>query len=375
MKSYLPLLGVGLWLLGSCSTSDPSPEGNPNPEGVPVDYTVITQRDNELLLFNYRADADEIAFLSEGPAFTKTEDPLVWNQDANGFSAVLPEGDCSGRAIWINASSGDLQEQAALSGLSPCEIEILALAHAPGKLYIAYSVSPAGEESAYFGLRKLDMYNGEYRDIVLDARPVDLDRVGDRIYVLVSDQGEASLNIIEIFEASTLEFIHDTEVGFEAELLMRLGSDRLLLGLPDAHKELNSSTLQVMDNVRYQEGTEPGFSAKQPLASPEGGELYYRYLMRENQEIGAIYHLARRTVVLYDFKNFLRPDQLEFEYNIGSATALGYDANNEILIIGYREASGQKGGILRVETEPSLRFIDQLSLPSPPVAILTQNEQ
>ena len=372
MKSYLSLVGVGLWLLGSCSTADPSPEENPNTEGISVDYTVITRTGNNLRLSNYMANAEELEFLAEGPVFSISDTPLIWNQDAAGFSAVLPGENCAWGIIWLDPSGGSLLEQEALSGLNACEIEIQALAHSAGKVFIAYSGAVEGEGSFYFGLRALDMTDGAYLDIALDALPVDLDSVGDRIYVLTRDEGASSLNTIEIFTTDNLEFIHGTEVGYEAELLMRIGSDRLLLGFPDAHKELSSNSLQVLDNVRYQEGTEPGFSSKQPIASSGGDELIYRYQMREDQEIGAIYHLPERTAVLYDFENYLSPDQRDFEFDVGTTTATGFDADNAILIIGYQKASSQGGGILRIQTEPSLRFIDQADLANPPFAILTQ---
>lgn len=75
--------------------------------------------------------------------------------------------------------------------------------------------------------------------------------------------------------------------------------------------------------------------------------------------------------MLYYFENFLNEAQLKVEFNIKSATAISFDNNNKLILIGYQKNSGQGDGIIRITPALNLRFIDNFDVADIPLLIVS----
>ena len=158
---------------------------------------------------------------------------------------------------------------------------------------------------------------------------------------------------------------------------MRLNSSRLLVSYPDKHLVLDVESLRILQTVRYPEGLAPGFCGKAPLVSEDGSRLFYLYSASADgdqiRQIPALYDLSRNTAVFYYFENFLSPVELDFEYDVSEAKAIGYDVHNDFLLVGYvRRQDPLRGGVFRLDIGQEFRLVDQADLPAPPLAVFTR---
>ena len=113
------------------------------------------------------------------------------------------------------------------------------------------------------------------------------------------------------------------------------------------------------------------------MVSENGRRLFYLYTAPldggQVQQIPALYDLDRNTAVFYYFENFLSPVELDFEYDVSQATAIGFDAGNEYLLVGYaRRQDPLRGGVFRLDIGEEFRLVDQTDLPAPPLALFTR---
>ena len=375
MKSYLPYLWAGLWLMGSCSTPEPEPGTDVPQPGISVEYTLIPNPGISNDLMQISADATTLDLLPKDQVMPASDSPFQWHQNEKAFSIILRGSDCLAKAILYEPGSGTLFQRVALEGLDPCTIEISSLAHDGRIVYMLYTSLATDTEPEHFWLRKLPMNGGTPQDLMLSERPVDLDVVAGRLQILTSGEGDTPISTIRTIDLQELEEVEFVQIGYDAKMILRLGQDKVLVGFEDAHMLLSGISLELIEQVRYQSGSEPDLIANHPWASADGSSLYYTYPSINPDlpgDIGGVYEINRRTLVLYAFENFLDPEQREIQYDIGQATAIGSDPDNGLLLIGYENSKDpSKGGMLRLQLQPEFRFVDQLALPAPPIAILS----
>ena len=376
MKSYLPFLWAGLWLMGSCSTPEPDPGTDVPQPGISVEYTLIPNPgiSNDLMQIN--ADATTLDLLPKDQTMPSSESPLQWHQNEKAFSMIVRETGCLAKAILYESGSGTLFQRVAAEGLDPCTIEIISLAHDGLTIYMLYASLASETEPERFWLRKLPMNGGTPVDLMLSEWPVDLDVIAGKLQVLTNAAGESPLSTIRTIDLQKLEEVGSVQIGYDAKMILRLGQDKVLVGFEDAHMLLSGVNMELIEQVRYQTGSEPELISNNPWASADGSMLYYTYPSINPDlpgDIGGVYEINRRTLVLYAFENFLNPEQREIQYDVGQATAIGSDPDNGFLLIGYENNSNPaKGGLLRLQLEPEFRLVDQLDLPAPPIAILSE---
>lgn len=376
MKTCLPMLLAGLWLVTSCSKPD-SPSAQDGPvAGVPADYTVLTASQGLLQAEYFHTDGFALEPVEPAARFTAQSFPALFYRDATSISYLPDGGDCPASAAWFESRDGLYLQRGVLDGFDPCQTEVLTLFHAGTDLYLGLQNTEGGDKPPAYWLRHIPLEGGPATDHPLSARPVDLTRIGDKIFVLTLDAFDTLQNTLEVFAPDQPEPVYSLEMGFDAHTLVRLDPSRLLVSYPDKHLILEAGTLRTLQTVRYAEGLSPGFCGKAPLVSGDGSRLFYLYSAPQEggqfQQIPARYDLDRNTAVFYYFENFLSPVEMDLEYQVSEARAIGFDARNEYLLVGY--AGGQDrlgGGVFRLDIGPDFRLVDQTDLPAPPVAVFS----
>ena len=377
MKTCLAFLLAGLWLVASCSKPD-TPSGQEGPvAGVSADYTVLTGAEGMLQAEYFHTDGLTLeAFEPEAP-FASQAFPALFYLDASSFTYLIDEAGCPASAAWYETRDGHYLEREVLDGLDPCQTEVLTMFHSGTDLYLGLQNTEGGDKPPAYWVRHIPLEGGAATDYLLRAKPQALTRIGSRVFVITLDAFDTLQNTLEVLTADLLEPVHSLEIGFDAHTLVRLDASRLLVSYPDKHLVLDVASLQVIQTVRYPEGLAPGFCGKAPLVSENGSRLFYLYSAPldggQVQQIPALYDLDRNTAVLYYFENFLSPVELDFEYDVSEATAIGFDAGNEYLLVGYaRSQDPLRGGFFRLDIGPDFRLVDQTDLPAPPLAVFTR---
>lgn len=376
MKTYLPVLLAGLWLSGSCSKPD-VPSGPGGVARVPADYTILTASEGLLQAEYFHTDGIDLQPVSYPDRFVTDALPTLYYRDTGSVSFVRNDPACPTRAAWYDSEAGDYLERDVLAGLDPCQTEVLTLFHAGTVLYLGLQNTEKGDKPPAFLLRRVAMEGGTAADLPLPARPVDLARVGNRIFVLTLDAADTQLNTLQTITADSFELLHGLEIGFNGRTLLPLDQTRLLVSFPDKHVILDAQTLDVRQTVRYQQGLEPAFCGQAPLVSPDGNRLFYLYRAAlpegGEQQIPAQYELDRNTAVFYYFENFLSPVQREIEYDVSEASAIGFDARNQLLLVGYtRKLQPSGGGVFRLDIGPDFGLADHVALPARPLVVFTR---
>ena len=363
-------------MANSCSKPDtPAPQEGPV-AGVPAEYTVLTASEGLLQANYFHTDGLALEPVEPASPFTAQALPALFYRDASSITFLPDEAGCAASVAWFDSRDGRYLQREALDGLDPCQTEVLALFHAGTDLYLALQNTEAGDKPPAYRVRRIPLDGGPATDQMLPARPVDLTRVGNLLFVLTLDAFDTLQNTLEVFAADLSEPVHSLELGFDAGTLLRLDPSRLLVSYPEKHLIMEAETLRTLQTVRYAEGLSPGFYGKAPLVSEDGGRLFYLYgAPREGggfQQIPALYDLDRNTAVFYYFENFLNPVELDLEYGVSEARAIGFDARNEYLLVGYaRGQDGLNGGIFRLDIGQDFRLVDQTDLPAPPVAVFS----
>ena len=246
------------------------------------------------------------------------------------------------------------------------------MAHKGSVVLLGIKNTEAGEKDPRYLLRRVELGSGAVLDLDLPALPIDVDTDGSRVFVLTHDELMAQTASLTVARLADLSDTLSLELDQDARSLDMIGNRSLLISYPELHLLLDTQTLQAQETVRYQDGFQPGFLERSPFSSTDGSKLFYTYAEVEG-DIAAVYKVGSRTAVLYYFQNYLSPDQISFQYDIGAATAVGYDEANGLLLVGYAKASaGGLGGLLRLRLEPDLVFVDQLDLPGVPRIIFSE---
>ena len=376
MRSCLPILLAGLWLLVSCSSdnSDGPPKDELPDPGVATNYNVFIEENGSYSFQDFAADALDIEPVGS-VGVNSSANPLFSDIEQSVFGLLLPRVDCGVDILRITPES--TSQKSILEKLEACSIEVLGFAQSTQASFIVYSdTDPVSSEITY-SVRSMSADGMSIIDAQLPGRAVDLDFASGKLFVLAYlSEAESNSAILEYNQDLSGDPVaHPVSTG--GKLLTSLGSDRILLGFDDAHQVYQASSMTLADNILYQPGTEPGFTHESPASDPQGSLLYYLFDDPQTpvkERIAAIYESDRRTLVLYLVENFLSPDQREFQFDVGTVSAVGYDWANDLLIIGYQRASTPSmGGLLRLGLQPEFKFLDQTDLPGVPLIIYTSD--
>ncbi|MEQ8420640.1 MAG: hypothetical protein RIB64_11580, partial [Arenibacter algicola] len=86
--------------------------------------------------------------------------------------------------------------------------------------------------------------------------------------------------------------------------------------------------------------------------------------------IAAVYDFKENMSVLYIYENFLSLEERNLKYEIEDTTMVSYDANNNLILIGYRKIGGSgKGGLMRIKPIRDPKFLDNDDLDGMPIEL------
>ena len=86
--------------------------------------------------------------------------------------------------------------------------------------------------------------------------------------------------------------------------------------------------------------------------------------------VPAIYNFQTNNTIVYLFENFITESDMSVKYKIATTTSIGYDKQNNYMLIGYqKKGEVDKGGILRMTPAPDFNIIDNIDLDGIPQTI------
>ena len=222
-------------------------------------------------------------------------------------------------------------------------------------------------------VRIIDLNSEEFSfvDVALDKKPVDLALANNRLFILTHDIEVSDENRLSVMDIDSNNLIHEMNLGFRARRIFTDMNDDIIISYDELHTTLNSSNLSVL-YTNYGEGIEPEFTANSSDHFDLDGRLYYPKISESVSvypEIPAVYDFTQNLTILYAFENFLTEAKRDFEFEIETATAINYDKENDMILIGYKKVDKQKGGLLRIKPAPEPAFIDNIDLDGVPYEI------
>ncbi len=370
---YLCLLLVCTFVL-SCEKNEDGNDGtNPIPGG-DSDYTLLVQSPLDFKGVLLNADADVVTFSSAESKFAETIIPTLSFKNGSVFSFYNRTGNCSGTLLRFNFGDETSKSATLFSDLGDCNLTPYAVAHAGDTAYVAYGLTPLNAASEYF-VRVVDL-NGttDFIDIPLSKKPVHMEFTNNRLFVLTLDNQVSDENYLTVIDGQTNSELIELNLGFDAQKLFRHIDNNLIIGYNQLHTLLNSETF-APTYVNYQSGKEPEFVSSNMNNFDALGKMYYERPPGEFSSyplIPAAFDFAGNLTTLYPYENFLTKAERDFEYEIETTSAVGYDDKNSYMLIGYKKIGADKGGLLRVRTGATPAVIDNIDVDGIPVNIIVK---
>lgn len=215
-------------------------------------------------------------------------------------------------------------------------------------------------------------------DVSIDKKPVDFAIASNRLFVLTLDEVITDENSLSVMDLRTNSLIHEMELGYDARRIFSSSNDDIIIGYDELHSVMNSNTLDVFYTQYEDDGTAPKFAFSNSRNFDNNGKLYYPADPGSNSTyplVASSYDFENKLVVLYAFDQLLSEEERNFEYKIKTTSAVNFDAENSLVLIGYEKIEGtKKGGLLRIKlnTSNEVTNIDNIDLDGIPFEIFVQ---
>ncbi len=257
-----------------------------------------------------------------------------------------------------------------------CNVTVTSITVEGERLYISYMLEETSKINTYF-VRVIDFTSMEtsFVDIELDKKPLQMVFTNNRLFVLTIDLEITDEFSLSVIDGKSSMVINEIGLGYDVEQIFADTDQNLIISYQELHTVLNSNTMGVQ-YIGYEEGKEPLFHGSEFNCFDDQGRLFYKRPNEDGEQsnIPAIYDFANNLAILYFYENFLTASQLEFEYKIGDTTMVSYDDINNIMIVGYQKMDDEsKGGLLRIQLEPTPELLDNLDLDAVPRQLFYQN--
>jgi len=366
---------MALLIIG-CNKSDDRSDGSGKEKNEATDYTLLIDDDGILSSTLLNADANLIEISSDKSAFDAVGKPQLTFEDGGTLSMYQKKADCSGSIVIHDFNENTSKSYSVFTDMPSCNRNAKAIANTGIAIYIAYESEISEEESNYF-LRVIDITTPEatFVDVELELQPVELAFASNRLFILTFDGNSSEDYKLFVMNAETLDIIHGMELGLDVKRIFRNPEGNIIIGYPNLHTTLNSSTM-AFEYTNYGEYTEPNFFHSQFRQFDTEGKMYYDMppgSISIYPIVAAIYNFETNNTVLYAYENFLTETQRDFEYGIKSTTMVGYDEKNNLLLIGYSKTGGsKKGGLLRIKLGLEPEFVDNIDLDGTPYALFVK---
>ena len=283
---------------------------------------------------------------------------------------------CSGQVTIHDFSDDTSNIVTVFNDLVECNLSVTSIIVEGNMLYVSYVLEETSKINTYF-VRAIDLSVSEDNivDVAFDKKPLQMVFTSGKLFVLTIDleiTDEYSLSVID--GASKTE-IHEIGLGYDVEQIFGDTDQNVIISYQELHTILNSATMGVQ-YIGYEDGKEPMFSDSKFNRFDDQGRLFYKRTIENAvySKIPAIYDFSINLAILYFYENFLTASQLEFEYKIGDTTMVSYDDENSIMLVGYQKLDDEsKGGLLRIQLEPTPEVLDNLDLDGVPYQLFYQN--
>ncbi len=375
MKTYSIIYAfVALMVIGCSKSNDPIEIEIEQEEDnfSNADYTLLQGRGGILSSQPLSATKEHISFGTTSNSFEETPIPEISVQKGTIFAYYRKLTDCSGSITLHNFKEDVSTTIDVFEDLVECTLEVTSIEVEGDLVYISYLIQETSKIDKYY-VRVIDMGTAELGiiDVELDKKPLQIAYANNRLFILTIDWEITDENSLSVLDCETKTLINEIGLGYDVSQIITTPDENIVISYPELHTLLNSTTM-AKQYINYENGKEPKFHASRFNYMDGSGKLYYKMPTEDNPHpnIPAIYDFTKDLTVLYYYENFLTSSELESEFEIGDTTLVSYDQENHIMLVGYQKKSDDnKGGLLRVQLEPELVFLDNINLNAVPYHI------
>ncbi|MEH6760625.1 MAG: hypothetical protein V7687_05605 [Maribacter arcticus] len=337
----------------------------------PTNYTVFLSSSNNLNAVVLGTSNDELIVKNSVASFSEIPSEYVKFRDSDEISFYYTSN-CQANIELYNAANNTANSFQVFQDLDPCAIEVTAITHTAELIFIAYERELLGKDMQNV-VRIISLNNsGEnYIDITLDKKPVDLITSSNRLFVLTLNEFVTDEYHLSVLDLNTNQQIVEVDLGYNALKLFKNNSEQVLISYLELHTTLDPISLDKTYTT-YSENTAPDFITTKDSFLDSSGKMYFQKAMlnTEIDMVPAIYDFQKNNTVVYLFENFLTESDINVKYRIATTTSIGYDEQNNYMLIGYqKKGEVNKGGILRITPAPDFKIIDNIDLDGVPQTI------
>ncbi len=341
-------------------------------KSVDADYVMLLTSGGTLTTQLLNANAETITLNPAESALTEKAIPQLTAINESSFFQYHKQNDCGGKITQHDFNTDEMSEIELFDDLGDCMLTAKAISFSNSSLFIAYELEIDTKNYEYM-VRIIDLNSSEFSfvDVPLNKKPVDLAIANDRLFILTLDVEISNENYLSVMDLSSNTLVHETNLGFRARRIFRNLNDDVIISYDELHSTLDSSNLSFV-YTNYAPGTEPKFTSNTTDHFDLEGRLYYPVNSEATSiypEIPAVYDFSQNLTTLYAFENFLTEAKRDFEFEIETTTAVNYDRENNLILIGYKKTGKDKGGLLRIKPASDPEFIDNIDLDGVPYEI------
>lgn len=376
MKSYFTICTLFALVLFGCSKSDngSDEDGEKKMTSIDADYVTLLSKNGNLKPQLLNANAELITLNPVESALAEKLIPDLSFIDGFNFLQYHSDGNCGGQVSIHNFNSDTTIEIPVFTDFNDCNLTTTSIAKFEDFIFISYEITSANPSS--YLVRIIDASTVEMSsvDVTLDEKPVDLTFANNRLFILTVDELVTDENNLFVMDMSSKTLVHEMGLGYGVRRIFTDIEDNVIISYNELHTTLNSSTM-AFEYTQYESGTEPKFAASESSNFDLEGRIFYPMEPSSNSSyplVPAIYDFSKKLVILYAYENFLTEAKRNFEYEIETTTAVGYDEKNGLMLIGYKKinSASKEGGLLRIKLAPDPAFIDNIDLDGIPVEIM-----
>lgn len=375
MKTYnLAYALIALVVLLSCSKSDES-SGGDNEERIDADYAVILNKGNEFSTQFLNVDNETLMYNTSQNKAVGNLKPEISFAKGSKFLQYFETGSCSGTFSLYDFSNDVSKEITPFDDLTDCNLNVYTITTHNNSYYMGYELTMSAIQKDYY-VRIFDenLEVSTAVDIPVSQKPFDMAFVNNRIFLVTFDELISNQYTLVVIDLSSNTVVQEMNLGNSVRRIFASNSD-VIISYDELHTKLNSNDMSF-EYIQYQEGTEPNFAMSTSRQTDVQGRLYFPFrfdiLTSEISEAG-VYNFSNELLTVYSFENILSENQRETEFDIETATAVGYDPANNLILIGYKKANAiDKGGLILIKPAPDASFVGNIDLDGIPFELFIQ---
>lgn len=375
MKTYYIFIVLCVLVLIGCDTSDDLSTPIDDGKNVSADYIIIMENDGDLKTQYFNANAEAISLSTKEAALSSNISPQLHYAEGSVFLQYHKTANCSGLITKHDFTSETTTEITVFEDLDDCQLTATALTQTNDAVYISYVLTNTNPDT--YGVRVIDMTAEDHSfvDVSLNQKPVDFAIANNRLFILTIDEQVTDENGLSVIDIESNSLIHEKDLGYDARRVITNAQGNIVVGYDELHGNLNSETFAIT-YTQYEEETAPKFAFSNSRNFNDAGVLFYPSDPGSSSTyplVASSYDFENNLVVLYAYDALLSEEKRNFEYKIKTTSAVNFDSNNNIVLVGYEKTDGaMQGGLLRIKLNSSneITAIDNIDLEGIPFEIL-----